>query len=332
MSHPQAELPAWEGAQSALAPAGVQARRIDALWWQFAAVLSVVMVLTIVATVFAVLRRRRGPVPPPMQLDPGRERRVRAVVAALTGISTVVLVIMLVASVVTGAQLPAEAEHEGARPLEVEIVGHEWWWEIRYPNADPSRSFATANELHIPAGQPVELVLSSSDVIHSFWVPRLHGKRDLIPGYQLRTQIYADEPGIYRGQCAEFCGAQHAHMGLIVVAQTREQFDAWREAQLKASAAPAGVFYARGKTVFMSAGCPMCHTIAGTDAGGRRGPDLTHVASRLTLAAGILPNTRGPLAGWILDPQAIKPGTQMPPTGLQGPDLQALLAYLESLR
>ena len=169
-------------------------------------------------------------------------------------------------------------------------------------------------------------------MIHSFWVPNLHGKTDLIPGRQTLTWVKADRPGTYRGQCAEFCGHQHAHMAFTVVAEPPEQFKAWYEAQLKPAAQPSTPAQARGQQVFLSSPCIMCHRVQGTDAGGRVGPDLTHVASRSHLAAGTLANTRGHLAGWVLDPQKIKPGTRMPPNNLEPADLQALLDYLQSLK
>jgi cytochrome c oxidase subunit 2 len=334
-AHPPAELPAWEGAQSALAPAGPGARGIEGLWWQFIAVLGAVFVLVLVATLWALLRRRRpGPDVAPIVTS---DRRSHLAIGIATVATTVTLVVLLVASVVTGAVLPgehdAERSGEAVQALDLQIIGHTWWWEIRYPDADPSRTLVTANELHIPVGVPVHIRLSSHDVIHSFWVPRLHGKRDLVPGYETRTELRADAPGIYRGQCAEFCGAQHAHMSILVVAESKDAFEAWRAARLEPSARPvAGTAQARGESIFLSAGCPLCHAIRGTTAGGQQGPELTHLASQLTLAAGTLPNRVGHLAGWILDPQAVKPGTQMPPTSLSGPELQDLLAYLESLR
>jgi cytochrome c oxidase subunit 2 len=190
----------------------------------------------------------------------------------------------------------------------------------------------TANEIHIPVGQPVEFQLKSRDVIHSFWVPTLHGKRDLIPRHVTTMTLQADRPGVYRGQCAEFCGYQHAHMAILVVAEPLEQFAAWLEHQRRPAAEPSDARQQRGQEVFLSAPCVMCHTIRGTLAGGRVAPDLTHIAGRHTLAAGTLPNTPGHLAGWIIDPQHIKPGNRMPAHSLNADDLQALLAYLGSLK
>ncbi|HEV2706187.1 MAG TPA: c-type cytochrome, partial [Pyrinomonadaceae bacterium] len=207
-----------------------------------------------------------------------------------------------------------------------------WWWEVEYDNRNPSLNVTTANEIHIPVGRPVFFRLTSNDVIHSFWVPNLHGKTDLIPGRETTTWLRADRAGTFRGQCAEFCGHQHAHMALTVVAEAPEQFQAWYDAQLKPAREPATPAEARGREVFLTSPCVMCHKIQGTDAGGNAGPDLTHLASRPTLAAGTLENTRGHLAGWVVDSQKIKPGNRMPPNNIEPDDLQALLDYLQSLK
>lgn len=210
----------------------------------------------------------------------------------------------------------------------IEIVGHQWWWEIRYPH----QQVVTANEIHIPAGQPVEVKLTSVDVIHSFWVPELHGKFDLIPGNTLSFTLQADQPGEYRGQCAEFCGIQHARMGLIVFAQTGEAFDAWVAAQGRPAAEPTGELAREGLDVFLRSRCAECHTILGTTAAGTEGPDLTHLAGRSTLAAATLPNTHENLTKWVSDPQSVKPGNSMPNVILDSEEIFALVAYLESLK
>jgi cytochrome c oxidase subunit 2 len=190
----------------------------------------------------------------------------------------------------------------------------------------------TANEIHVPVGTPVVVQTNSKDVIHSFWAPNITGKRDLLPGYSSAFWFQIDKPGIYHGQCAEFCGLQHAHMGFSIVAESVGEFQAWQQQQLKAAAEPSTSEAIRGREVFLTHACLMCHTIRGTDAGARLGPDLTHVASRSMIASETLPNTVGALAGWIVDPQRIKPGTQMSPNPLSGDDLQAVVAYLQSLR
>ncbi len=211
--------------------------------------------------------------------------------------------------------------------MQIEVIGHQWWWEVRYPGYD----FITANEIHIPAGEPVELILTSADVIHSVWIPQLHGVVDMIPGHTNRLKLDAFEPGIFRGECTEYCGIQHAKMFLFVVAEPRADFDAWVLAQQQAAPDPTDPLLAQGKDLYFAKGCDNCHRIDGTASLGKLGPDLTHFASRLTLGAGILENNRGNLAGWILDPQSIKLGSLMPLTDYSGPELQAVLAYLESL-
>jgi cytochrome c oxidase subunit 2 len=190
----------------------------------------------------------------------------------------------------------------------------------------------TANYIHIPAGVPVRVHLGSQDVIHSFWVPELHGKLDMIPGQTNSFWLQADNPGEYKGICAEFCGTQHAKMLFLVVAQPPDEFAAWLEQQQQPAAVPAEPLAQQGLQVFLTGGCVECHAVRGTDATGNLGPDLTHIASRRTLGAGILPNNPGNLGGWIADPQHIKPGNLMPDSPLTGEELQALLAYMATLR
>jgi cytochrome c oxidase subunit II len=247
-----------------------------------------------------------------------------AIAASIVGLFVLVVAIALTDRAL--ANLPMDD------PLTIEMTGHQWWWEIRYEDPDPSRTFTTANEVHIPVGRPVLVKLQSGDVIHSLWVPRLAGKRDLIPGRVSRMQLRADEPGVYRGQCAEFCGYQHAWMAFLVVAEPRDAYERWADAQRGSAIAPAAEQEKRGQQVFMQGTCVMCHAIQGTDANARLGPDLTHVASRQTLAAGALPNQPAHLARWIVEPQAVKPGVNMPPNRLPPADLDALVAYLSSLR
>jgi cytochrome c oxidase subunit 2 len=212
--------------------------------------------------------------------------------------------------------------------LTVHINGHQFWWSVRYLSSSGTTMLTSANELHIPVGKPVEVRLTSSDVIHSFWVPSLHGKTDMIPGRTTSTWIQADRPGVYRGQCAEFCGLQHARMALLVIAHSAAEFENWlRAEQQLATRAPAHP----GQLVFMTF-CAVCHTIRGTAARGVAGPDLTHFAGRRTIAAGTLPNHAGALASWIRDPQAIKPGNLMPKIPLSTMQLEQVVQYLGSLR
>ncbi|ACG77997.1 cytochrome c oxidase, subunit II [Phenylobacterium zucineum HLK1] len=232
----------------------------------------------------------------------------------------------------TATQALSQAPQPGE--MRVRVTGEMWWWRVAYLDAEGRPAIHDANELHIPAGVPVTLELEAADVIHSFWVPRLAGKLDMIPGRRNILRIQADRPGVYGGQCAEYCGGPHALMGFVVVAHAPEDFQRWRAARLAPPpAAPADGLAARGAQVFRDSGCGACHRVAGTEAGGLAGPDLTFVGARRSLGAGILANNQGTLAGWVADSQAIKPGNRMPAYRmLSGGDLRALAAYLESRR
>jgi cytochrome c oxidase subunit 2 len=220
---------------------------------------------------------------------------------------------------------------EGDNPVSIRITGHQWWWELRYEDQQPSRIFSTANEIHIPVGRPVELNLESLDVIHSFWVPSLAGKMDLIPGRHNKMTIDATNPGVYRGQCAEFCGYQHAHMKMLVIAEPSQQFESWKAAQILPAASVEGRA-ATGQQIFLSSGCVLCHTIRGTRAGGNAAPDLTHFGSRRSVAANTLPLTHSDLVAWIADPQHVKPGANMPKVKLSDDERDAVAIYLEALK
>ncbi|HEV7588747.1 MAG TPA: cytochrome c oxidase subunit II [Longimicrobium sp.] len=323
-----ATLAACEGRQSVLDPAGPQALRLFNLGNVLYVTAAVVFVVVLAALALALMhgRRRDGP-------DTGQagERKARRAVAWAVGVTLAILLGFLVVSYLTDrayAIAPA-----AGRPLRISVVGHQWWWEVQYTDSVSSRSLGTANEIHVPVGRTVVLKMTSRDVIHSFWVPNLAGKKDLVPGYTTTTWLRADRAGVYRGQCAEFCGYQHALMGLLVIAEPPAQFARWYEAQLADAMPPADTVASTGKNVFLGAhGCVLCHTVRGTGAGGTVGPDLTHVASRHTLAAATIPNTRGWLGGWVMDPQGIKPGAKMPPNDMRPDELQALLTYLQTLR
>lgn len=217
----------------------------------------------------------------------------------------------------------------------IQVVGHQWWWEFDYSDKDPSKTFATANEMHIPVGKPVRVVVTTADVIHSFWVPALSGKTDTIPGQRNMTWIEADRPGIYRGACTEYCGQQHGHMGLLAIAESPQKFQAWWNHQLqgppRASSEAEISAVGGGKAVFMQH-CAVCHAIRGTSADGKVGPDLSHLMDRKSLAAATLPNSIGALMGWISNPQQIKPGNFMPTLDLSSADLNSLRAFLQTLR
>lgn len=217
--------------------------------------------------------------------------------------------------------------------MRVRVTGEMWWFRVAYLDAQGREVLQDANEVHIPTGAPVTFELEAADVIHAFWVPRLGGKLDMIPGRRNILRLQADEPGAYGGQCAEYCGGPHALMGIVVVAHEPAAFEVWRARRMAAAPAPAQPLTTLGAQVFSNAGCGACHTIRGTDANGLAGPDLTHVGSRRTLGAGILPNNQGTMAGWIGDSQAIKPGNRMPAYPvLRGDELRAVAAYLGSLK
>ena len=245
------------------------------------------------------------------------------------GISCVPLLVTIFWTVqVLGAMGRLE---QTAGPLTIEVTGWQWWWSARYMNPEPSHIFSTANEIHIPTGRPVQIRLKSADVIHSFWVPALSGKTDVIPGQINVMWLQADVPGRYRGTCGEFCGAQHAHMGLEIVAEPPDAFLLWEAQQLQPAPPPATQAVAQGQAVFVYR-CGACHTVRGTLAGGSVAPDLTHLMSRDTLAAVTLPHNIATLSAWVANPQAIKPGVHMPNMAVTGPELQALRTFLGTLR
>jgi len=321
--------------QSALSPAGRQAAEIAHLWWIYFWVLISIFALVAIFLFVAILRRR-SPVEVPLEHpitapQIGSERRISNTVISCVIATVIILFVLLFIDMFTGRDVYALAAAD-PNPLVVKITGHQWWWEVQYDDPAPDKVMVTANEMHVPIGKVVRVELRSMDVIHSFWVPTMLGKKDLIPGHPTTTWLKADRAGKFRGQCAEFCGYQHAHMRMEFVAEPPEKFDAWLAAA-RQNAQPRSTESARhGEQVFMANQCVMCHTIQGTNARATIGPDLTHIASRQMLAAGSVPNTRGYLAGWILDPQNLKPGVRMPPNPLSSDDLNALLDYLEGLK
>jgi cytochrome c oxidase subunit II len=312
------------GNQNIFNPAGPAAQDISSLGWFLFAVCTGVYVVVMAALVWAIARRRQ-----PSDDLPETARRLTRTVNIAVAITVITLVAFAVSSVAAGRGLTSP---RGPGAITIDAIGHQWWWEFQYRDVAPAEFVTSPNELHIPVGVPVVIKAMSRDVIHSFWVPNLHGKRDLIPGQVTNFGIQADRPGIYRGQCAEFCGHQHAHMAFVVVAEPMGKFQTWIQQQRRGATEPATAAQERGRQVFLASPCVMCHTVRGTTAGSRVGPELTHIASRMTLAAGTLPNTADHLADWVRDPQAVKPGNRMPSTPLSSEDREALLAYLRSLR
>ena len=317
------------GRHRMLDPAGPQAGNIEWLYWVIFWILLVVFVLTIAGFARAAARTRTSATEMlPIVKDPEGDRRAHWAVGSAVAVTVLTLFAILVMSVITGKKVEGLTSQN---PITIQVTGHQWWWEVIYPNAQADQTVTTANEIHVPVGKPIVLLTNSADVIHSFWAPSINGKRDLLPGYSSAFWIQIDQPGVYHGQCAEFCGLQHAHMGFSIVAESASAFAQWQERQLKPAPDPADPEPRRGRQVFLTHACLMCHTIRGTGAGSRFGPDLTHLASRSMIAAETLPNTRGALAGWIVDPQRIKPGNQMTPNPLEPDDLEALVSYLGTL-
>lgn len=311
---------------SVLLPAGDAAASIHALWTVMWLVCVAVFVVVLTLVAVAIRRGMRTRVAPGTAPS---ERAMTRSVAGGIGVTAVILLGLLVASIATGRAVSGQPQSSA---VTIEVAGHQWWWEVQYDDGHPSRRVVTANELHIPTNRQVVLKVTSRDVIHSFWVPSLQGKRDLIPGYTTAIWMKASRSGRFRGQCAEFCGVQHAHMGFEVIAESDEAFQAWLAMSREPARDPPDPASRAGRDVFMQARCPACHTVRGTEAAGQSGPDLTHIARRSSLGAGTLPNTPEHLARWVRDPQASKPGNQMPPNPIQADALQALVAYLQTLQ
>jgi len=322
-------LAACSGEQAVLAPRGPAADVLSRFSWQLFAGGAAIFIGTM--AMFAV-----------GLLMPERTKGIAPIKLIIWGGIVFPIVVLTALSVYTAfvgrwIDLGRSAQARSEQSLRIDVDGVMWWWEVGYPQSDGS-TVKSANEIHVPAGRPVEIHLTSRDVIHSFWVPTLHGKMDLIPGRTNRITIQMDEPGTVRGQCAEFCGLQHALMSFWVVAHSPDEFDAWMEAQRRSVSEPPTPELARGRDAFLASGCGSCHHVRGLEegpakAGGEIGPDLTHVGSRLSLGATALPNGVGPLSGWIAGAQRIKPGNRMPSYHyLDGEALNALAGYLESLK
>jgi len=327
-----AAIPGFPSNQTSLNPAGPAAAHIEHTFALIFWITATVYFITLAVLMYFVWSRRwtlaLAPIPQPT--SDASDRLATRAVAAAVAVTVLLLFVMLISSFVTSHRLGKMNDQQA---LTINVYGHQWWWEIQYPNeAEPYRMVTTANEIHVPIGTPIRIHGTSRDVIHSFWAPNIQGKRDLLPGYNTDVLMQVDKAGRWRGQCAEYCGMQHAHMSFYIVAEPQQDFDNWMSAQMQPSVVPGNIQAMHGQQVFLSHACVLCHTIRGTTAGSHVGPDLTHLASRSTIAAGMLPNTVGNLGGWILNAQALKPGSRMPPNQISGPDLQDLLAYLETLK
>ena len=321
-------LCACAGVQSSLDPSGDQARAIDFIWRVMLWTCGLIYAGVLIALMFALKRRHANGRRPYVVEDAASERRT----ASLLSGWAVFIALVLVGLTATSYAVDRRLLFRDDDALRIRVTAKQWWWQIEYLDTDPSKRFITANELHLPVNRMARIELASGDVIHSLWIPNLNGKADLIPGRKTDLALTPRRTGRFRGQCAEFCGIQHAHMALDVQVHSAAGFAAWRQHQLAPAGTPFGANARRGAALFQSTACVMCHAIAGTDAAGRTGPDLTHFASRRTIAAGTRPLTRGDLAAWIADPQRLKPGNNMPSVDLEPDELDALVDYLMTLQ
>jgi len=320
---------AMYGHQSSAMGQGVESALIGRLFDLF---LWVTVPIYLLVMVFLLVAMRRGkaaanPVAgePPAGAEGGWH-------LALTVFAVVTGLILFGLALATWFTDRAIARSGAGQAISVEVIGHQWWWEVRYHDPVAGRELRTANELVIPAGATVKLSLASPDVIHSLWIPNLAGKQDLIPGRQSDMVLKVPRPGEFRAQCAEFCGLEHAKMALPVSVRTLAGYAAWYNAGLATPPVPTGGPAFAGYSLFQGRQCASCHNVAGTPASGQVAPDLSHVASRTTIAAGALPNTPADLDRWIADPQAVKPGSQMPKVPLTEAERAAVVAYLETLK
>jgi cytochrome c oxidase subunit II len=311
------------GKQSTLNPQSEQSRQISTLWWWMLVVAGIVFLGAVGMLLLGWLRRRPG-----LPFVGERENVSTGLVVVFGfAIPVVVLVaLFIVANLIVTRTTSAPAA--GSTAMTIKVIGHQWFWEVRYPGT----TAYTANEIHIPTGTRVNVVATTEDVIHSFWVPELNRKIDMVPGRTNRVLLYTDRPGVYRGQCAEFCGLQHAHMAFGVFADPPARFRAWLANEGRPARTPTTSAARQGEQTFMTSQCASCHTLRGTSAQGSVGPDLTHFGSRTSIAGYTLVNTPANLAKWIRDPQHVKPGNRMPSLNLTPDQLGALVPYLEGLK
>jgi len=316
--------------QSIFGNAATEVRQFNTLFVIFLVVCAVMYVAVIAFLIAGIARRRRAA--EANTVEEGRHHEsdpaMRTGLIAWGAVVGTGLVALAIASFVADRSMANAAAKE---KLSITVTGNQWWWDVQYNAADNSKMVRTANELHLPVGVPVRIMLKSNDVIHSFWVPSLAGKQDLIPGRDTDITITPQKVGIYRGQCAEYCGAEHAKMALVVDVDSYPDFIKWWQHQLQTAPKPTTPLALAGYNYVTSRNCSACHAIAGTPASATVGPDLTHLASRRTLAAS-MPMSEGNLYGWVADPQSIKPGTKMPTIGLEPNELHAVVAYLETLK
>ncbi len=312
-------------AMTPLRPASSESATIDHVAWLL--IVAAISVFTVVMIIMLVAALRRTLPAGPVDLSP---RSTHWIVYGGAVVPGVILTALFLLSLGAMRAFPSAAARH---TITYRVIGRQWWWDVEYLAPDGSVQFRTANELHVPVGSTVRVIVLSGDVIHSFWVPQMQGKIDLIPGDTNEVRFTATRAGVYRGQCAEYCGLQHAHMAFEVVAEDSLQWAAWVADQTRPAMAPADSFTAMGATLVTSGACSKCHTIRGTPADGMVGPDLTHVGSRRTLAAGALPNDMATMEAWIASAQRLKPGAFMPSMSqFTGNQLRAMAAYLRGLR
>jgi len=310
--------------QSPLAPHSGPAHDISTLWWWMLGIAAVVFFGAVFLIVLSFIRRRREGLP-----ILGQNEQATSGLVILFGIAIPVVVLVALFVIANLVVVPkTDAPKASSTQMTIDVVGHQWWWEVRYPGT----AAVTANEIHIPTRTRVNVVGTTADVIHSFWVPELNRKIDLVPNHPNRVLLYSSKPGTYRGQCAEFCGVQHAHMSLAVIVDPPDQFRTWLANMARPAFPPATVAQRAGKQVFLTNACASCHTLRGTPARGVIGPDLTHMATRSTLAALTIPNQTNDLSQWLRDPQHVKPGNRMPGLNLSPAEFAELTAYLQGLR
>jgi cytochrome c oxidase subunit 2 len=320
------------GIQSMTGGDGAQGAEFNSLFILFMVVTGFVYLLVIAFLIAALLRRGGKRTDVPDDPGEGHERGLTTALVVWTAFIAIGLTVLTFASYFTDRSMAAAAVPANGEVLNIEITANQWWWDIRYHSPTHTETIRTANELHLPVGIPAHIQLRSTDVIHSFWVPNLAGKQDLIPGRLNDIDLLPRRTGLFRGQCAEYCGTQHAHMALDVTVESRDAFRAWWRQQAEPAKTPTTPLAMAGYNYVMQRECSVCHNISGTGATGQVAPDLTHVASRKSLAAGTLPMGRGQLYAWIADPQGVKPGNNMPYIGLEPQELHAVVAYLETLK
>jgi cytochrome c oxidase subunit II len=315
------------GQQSIVSPHSHQTHVIAVVWWWMLGAAVVVFAGAVGLLALSWVRRRQAGLP----LFGGREGLANGMVIVFGIVVPLIVLLVLFGATDIYAIQFTEAPAPGSTRMTVDVIGRQWWWEVRYPSSTGPEA-VTANELHIPTNTRVQVVATTDDVIHSLWVPRLARKIDMIPGLENKILLETPDAGRYVGQCSEFCGLQHAHMRMAVVAEPKTSYEAWLANMAKPAPAPVSPREREGEQLFFKRGCGGCHQLRGTEAGGTVGPDLTHVASRSTLAALTIANNPRELTAWIHDPQAIKPGNHMPDLGLTKREAETIATFLEALR